>query len=466
MTVRKDQIDRLLEHPSESLNVEVKTWIDPRAPEGIAKIVKGVFAIRNRNGGFLVIGLDNDTLRPDNYPYEVPAAQLFHLDKIQELVSRYANEPFEILVELRAFFNQIHPIIVIPEGVKVPSSVKSDLKGGEGKYLLAVGDIYFRTLNANGVPSSAKMSPRDLSSILDICFDNREADIGRFFRRQLASADASNLANFLMGRNFNEDNLKNRALSVIRKGDESFEKVLSKAPLSEEDSIALTFLTMSVGLVLHPKKADSLPTQEFMNTVASANPQYTGWPVWMDTRGFQRTSDRPMVVDGAWQTFINDINDWSANFEFMRIDPVGELFLRRVMQDDLMPSRITPGTALDVLLMVYRVAEVLAVGISIARATGWDQSEKAGFAFKWSGLEGRSLHAWANPNQFFFGASGVSNTLHANSFVEIPLDTPHSALAPHVAAAVAPLFASFNGFQVGLEAVEDCVRRMVERRIS
>ncbi|MDN2714112.1 hypothetical protein [Janthinobacterium sp. SUN120] len=203
-----------------------------------------------------------------------------------------------------------------------------------------------------------------------------------------------------------------------------------------------------------------------MNTVASANPQYTGWPVWMDTRGFQRTSDRPMVVDGAWQTFINDINDWSANFEFMRIDPVGELFLRRVMQDDLVPSRITPGTALDVLLMVYRVAEVLAVGISIARATGWDQSEKAGFAFKWSGLEGRSLHAWANPNQFFFGASGVSNTLHANSFVEIPLDTPHSALAPHVAAAVAPLFASFNGFQVGLEAVEDCVRRMVERRIS
>ncbi|MDN2714111.1 hypothetical protein [Janthinobacterium sp. SUN120] len=236
MTVRKDQIDRLLEHPSESLNVEVKTWIDPRAPEGIAKIVKGVFAIRNRNGGFLVIGLDNDTLRPDNYPYEVPAAQLFHLDKIQELVSRYANEPFEILVELRAFFNQIHPIIVIPEGVKVPSSVKSDLKGGEGKYLLAVGDIYFRTLNANGVPSSAKMSPRDLSSILEICFDNREADIGRFFRRQLASADASNLANFLMGRNFNEDNLKNRALSVIRKGDESFEKVLSKAPLSEEEA--------------------------------------------------------------------------------------------------------------------------------------------------------------------------------------------------------------------------------------
>jgi hypothetical protein len=49
----------------ESLNVELKRWIDPTEPQGIAKIVKATFALHNCNGGFLVIGFDDKTLQPD-----------------------------------------------------------------------------------------------------------------------------------------------------------------------------------------------------------------------------------------------------------------------------------------------------------------------------------------------------------------------------------------------------------------
>lgn len=65
MRIDQSQIDELVARPSEGLNVEVKTWIDPDAPDGMAKIVRAALALRNRNGGYLLIGFDDKTLQPD-----------------------------------------------------------------------------------------------------------------------------------------------------------------------------------------------------------------------------------------------------------------------------------------------------------------------------------------------------------------------------------------------------------------
>jgi predicted HTH transcriptional regulator len=68
MEINSDQINTLLHKPSEGLQVEVKTWLDPRKDSDIAKIIKAIFAIRNRNGGFLIIGFNNTTMEPDYSP--------------------------------------------------------------------------------------------------------------------------------------------------------------------------------------------------------------------------------------------------------------------------------------------------------------------------------------------------------------------------------------------------------------
>ena len=83
-----DQIRALVARPSESLTVEIKRWLDPADPAGAAKIVKAAFALRNRDGGFLVIGFDDDRLQPDstNEPADVRAT--YHQDAIQGLISR------------------------------------------------------------------------------------------------------------------------------------------------------------------------------------------------------------------------------------------------------------------------------------------------------------------------------------------------------------------------------------------
>ena len=56
------------------------------------------------------------------------------------------------------FFGQrdgrVYPVIVIPEGVRTPVAAKADLVD-QGKSLIRLGDVYFRTLAANGTPSTA-----------------------------------------------------------------------------------------------------------------------------------------------------------------------------------------------------------------------------------------------------------------------------------------------------------------------
>ena len=126
-----------------------------------------------------MIGFDDKSLLPhlDRVPADVKKA--FHPDKIHSLVARFSSEPFEIVVEFVERDGVSFPVIVVPPGVRTPVAAKSDLLV-EGKKLVAVGDVYVRALNANRRPSSAKANWNDWPSLVDVCFNNREADIGRF----------------------------------------------------------------------------------------------------------------------------------------------------------------------------------------------------------------------------------------------------------------------------------------------
>lgn len=467
MKIDKKQIAALIQQPSESLQVELKTWLDPRTNEGIAKIVKAIFAIRNRNGGYLIIGFNDETCLPDSYSLDTKVQKLYHIDKIQGLVSRYANNPFEISVFLQEREKQPYPIIVVPEGVRLPVIVKRDLIGKKDKKLLQEGDIYFRTLKSNGTPSSARILPRDFPELLEICFENREADIGRFLRRHLPGAD-SHTVEMLLGTDHTHPmrSLRERAVAVIKEGTECAIAAADHRGVAADLMRLKNALTLRVGLVLDPVKSDELPTNEFMNKISASNPHYTGWPIWQDSRTFIEIADRPIVSDGVWQALIVQLDGvWHQHFDFMRFDPKGEFYLQRVMQDDL-SENVTFGAAMDVMLMIYRVAEVLAVGVSISRNLGWDSDAVAGFAFRWSGLKGRKLMSWVNRIHSIGPLGYQSHSAVAESFVRVPLDIPHSALAPHVELVVGPLFTSFDGYTPSPRLIETCVRKMIERKMD
>ena len=97
MAMSEEDLQNLLADPHESLDLELKQWIDPSSPEGTAKIARACIALWNNNGGRLVIGF-TDEGRPDvtNVPNDV--RKTFHVDVIQAIVGRYSAEQFSIEV--------------------------------------------------------------------------------------------------------------------------------------------------------------------------------------------------------------------------------------------------------------------------------------------------------------------------------------------------------------------------------
>ena len=193
MAATEQDLRSLLTHPRESLDLELKQWINPLSNEGIAKIARACIALRNNNGGWLVIGFQNDG-QPDlsNVPTDVKHA--FQTDVIQSIVSRYSAEPFTVETQFVDVGGQSYPVITVPSGVMTPVAAKSDLAGGpNGKPLIRDHAVYVRSVNSNNTVSSTEGGRGDWNG-LRICFDNREADIGGFVRRHLAALNFETLA--------------------------------------------------------------------------------------------------------------------------------------------------------------------------------------------------------------------------------------------------------------------------------
>lgn len=454
------RVKALVERPSESLAVEIKTWFDPDSIEGQAKIVRATLALRNHDGGFFLIGFDDKSLLPDLGRVPADVKKAFHPDKIYSLVARFSSEPFEVVVEFVERDGVSFPVVVVPAGVRTPVAAKSDLLV-EGKKLVAVGEVYVRTLNANRRPSSAKANWNDWPSIVDICFNNREADIGRFFRRHLTGLSAETLK---------------QVLGVI--GDESadhlgttskLQKFLDQGRHRFSETVVERSLTLpptgfwEAALVLD----GPVPQQElskFMNLLSASNPEYTGWPVWFSSSSFAREADRPHVFDGRWEALV--AQSGGRHIDFMQFDPKGAFYHLRALFDDLPLTNRSPapGTALDFALPVLDSAEAIAVGLAFAKAMGCAEDTcTLEFAFRWSGLRDRELTSWTYPGRYISpGRKAYQDEI--TLYQSVPLDTPPSAIGGLLTSMLPPLYALFSGFELGSKTIEDLSAQLVERR--
>lgn len=467
MEVDFARIQELIQQPQESLSVELKAWIDPDQTDGTAKIVKTALAMRNHGGGYMVFGFDNNTLAPllNSAPSDV--RELFHIDKIQGMIAKYSSEPFEVTVEFPQRDGQDFPVIVIPTDIKTPVVSKSDLSSN-GKTLIRADAVYVRSLSSNNTPSTTQAKSNDWSRLIEVCFDNREADIGRFMRRHLSGLKPELVREFVAAiakRIEPEASAEDLLNQYLQEGNKQFNKVMAQrtASLPEHGTWEVALLVMG-----------DVPThsanRQFLNLLDSSNPDYTGWPVWLDSRSFTDESARPYVLEGVWEAFITSVGSSGRadrKVDYIRLDPKGRFYLRRALQEDIsgIPGSPTPLSVLDFVLPVIRTAEAIAVGIAFVKAMGCDPERTLlAFAFQWTRLRGRELVSWAQPGRY------ISPGRHAYQddvtvFVSVPLETPLSALSEYVNQVVQPLYEVFDGFSLGKDVVEDLTRRLVERRL-
>ncbi|MFD1559627.1 helix-turn-helix domain-containing protein [Paraburkholderia silviterrae] len=456
-----DETRRLLQSLSESYAVEVKRWFDPGQQEGQAKVIRALIALRNNGGGRLVIGFDNETMQPVHTGSPQDVRAVFVQDDIQALVSRFASEPFEIAIQYVDYDGAEFPVICVPAGVRTPVATKSELKDATNqKALVPIHAVFVRTLSSNNTVSTASAQWRDWQRIAEICFDNREADIGRFLRRHLTGFSAGALKQILgaVGEESTEPQGKtvDPGTSLVR-GRERFTEVVAERSLTLPPT-GFWEVSMILDGEVPPQNLG-----KFMNLVSASNPEYTGWPVWFSSTSFQHAADRPHVYKDQWEALVVQ---FGRHIDFMQFDPKGAFYHLRALYDDMRSTNRSPepGTAFDISMPVFDCAEAIAVGLAFAKAMGCDEdSVTLEFAFRWSGLRDRELTSWIIPGRYISpGRKAYQDEITLDQ--SVPLSTPPSAIGGLLTSMLQPLYGLFDGFSLSTKTIEELSAQLVERR--
>lgn len=461
------QFKDLLVNPRESLGVELKEWLDPASDEGKAKIAKACIALRNNDGGVLVVGIGDDgTPDSGNQPDDVRAA--FHWDVVQGIVSKYSSEQFEVVVDFVEKDGVEYPIIRVPSGVETPVACKADLPGDGA--LLKTDRVYVRTLHANMTVSSSEVRWKDWEPLVRRCFDNREADIGAFVRRHLSGLDIEQLVTALRGQGARREisTSRERAVDFLDEGYGRFQQIIGE----RGTNFPVELGTSEASVVIEGDFASPDLTDQLLWRLESSTPRHTGWPPFAVTAKRYSTPAGPHVLEDGWQELLAAESGLEP-VDFWRIEPRGRFYCVQTLMDDVEygSPRPKPYTTIDFKLQIRYTTEVLSAAFSFAKVFGCAPEEtKLAFAVRWRNLKGRTLSSWADlghvfPVRGFLAPRGPAHQNEKTTSALIPLDTPLTALTPHVEELVQPLFALFDGLRLQTEDVEAIVQATLRSRV-
>lgn len=448
--------------PTESLDLELKEWIDISTAPGKAKVAKACLALRNNDGGRLVIGFD-DQGEQCTTPNGVNIRDAYSADLIQEIVGKYASSPFAVEVTYIEVNGTKHPIVVVPSGIKSPVICKSDLTDDNGKPLLRDNTLYVRSVTSNNRVSSSEIRRGDWERLLGLCFDNRESDIGRFVRRHLVEIIDPGLlqATATHGKSA-------AVFETLESGRTRFTQLCSEKKCAVPAELG--FREFSVQVLGAPK--DQIPNLSLMQQIDRNTPRVSGWSPWVILLGARDEAIRPFVCDGRIEAFINSLSGGftGPHLDYWSIQTTGKFYHIRGLEDDLAidmqgNQRVPPGTALDFLLQIARVAEGLAVALSIANTLGFDPEEtQVRFAARWQGISGRYLNSWVEPARSFVSwGRAVADSFSFD--VKVPLNTPKSDMPTFVKPIIDNLFAVFGGTEIDERVLRDIATRTLDRNL-
>ena len=458
MTYDLNQLQSLVANPSESLSVELKGWLDLKNLQHLAKVAKTLLALRNRNGGFLILGVDGTTLNADVVnPKAADVRAAYHTDVIQAIASRFASEIFAIEVHFIEHGNETFPVICVPAGVKTVVAAKENLLEG-GKPLVKQNQVYVRTLHSNGTVSTSEAHFSDWSAILEVCMDNREADVARFLRRHFGDRDVAGALNAL--RSPQSDRLVKFQQSSLGRFNTVVDRVAHQIP-----NVGF----WDVAAVVDGKVPEGRCNREFLNLINRANPEVTGWPLWLNGQSAQIAHGHESPVNNFWEQALiqapltESDGGFARHIDFWRVSPMGEMYALRFLEDDMLPDRrgIKPLSVLDYSIVVWRTTEALLVPLAFARAMGCDPNScSVDYLFSWARLKGRELTCWSDFGLAFYGGRAVQDSISTRT--RVPLLTAPSAIAPYVHQVVQPLFELFGGTDVKLPVISSIVEKIIK----
>ena len=374
-------------NPAETLDFEVKRWLDLSEVESQGLIAKALIALENHGGGFLLVGFKEeqngkivvDTARPEDL-------SSYSTDAINAIIKRRAEPAFhvEVIPQVHPETGLQFPLIRVSGTTAVPVRSDSSTPGGTLKN-------YTYYIRAPGPESRAPLSATEWDALLRRTVMRQRDEIISVLRAFQGIGDQV-------------ESLTNEKQSSFAELDEYVRKALdawnalnSSLESEHPGRIEAGYFYFAARIVGQSK---GMRGREVLNLVESTK-RYTGWPIFIS---LNRDELGPSNVDGNIQAWVakNSMAD-PGHADFWRINPDGFFFSLRGYQEDSprefrrlseMPGGLSKssGEHLEVTLPAWRLAEFILKVDELA-----SQMFEEGFSIQikcaWSGLRNRKLYA-------------------------------------------------------------------------
>ncbi len=174
--------------PSETLDFEVKQWLDMTDVESQGIVAKALIALANHGGGFLLFGYKEDATKklvPD--PDRPVSMKPYLTDAINAILKKRAEPTFHVEVTLQRHpvTQEEYPLVRVPGGSKVPVRSDSATPAGSLKQY-----VYY--VRAPGPESRGPQNAAEWDALLRRALLNQRDEIVSLLRTfSMAAPDVS-----------------------------------------------------------------------------------------------------------------------------------------------------------------------------------------------------------------------------------------------------------------------------------
>lgn len=444
---RRDELEAALLDPTEDLSFEYKAWLDLGSNHGKATLAKAVIAMANADGGYVVIGYneEGDTLQSVPQP---EAIRDITQDLVNAAIQRFAAPALHVRMETieNTCTGVYHPVVVVPSTATTPVMAVRDCQG-----VLRQARVYVRQ------PGPRSEEPRTVEEwrvLLDRCVQRSRSSMLDAIRA-IVEGRVEEGAPAL--------DLRERLTTFVTASRGRHEALLDETDLPGDAVARMPFGRYEIGFALQgPQPAPNL-TQLRQRIDEAHRVKLTGWPTFLVAT---RQEMAPYAADGGVEAWIGRpgadriLGEDAAHSDFWRIIPEGMLYTTTGYDEDDVRDRAEPGTSFDLVLPIWRVGEAL---LFVRRlAATYEGVEMIAAWVRWSGLEGRALRVMSG-NRVPMSYDRISRTSEVESTLTITPEQIDDNLPEVLQALAAPVYEAFDFYELPRQIVEQELEQLMRR---
>jgi schlafen family protein len=376
-------IQELVDRPRESLDIEIKAWLDLNDANQRADLAKAIIAIANHGGGFIVIGFsESDAGNFTTDPNRPPNLNGLSQDAVQDAVQKYLEPPVQCRVShvSHADGHGQFPVIVIPGGHRTPIKAR----GGSPDGKLIATRVYIRR---PGPRSEEPQSSAEWDHLFERCIRARSTELLDTIRDVLAGVSPQAPP---------QPGLSAHLQSFTEEAQARWNNRVSVLPIDASPRFPNGYYEASFAI---DGEFDHHDLPHFRDVFQTALKNHSGWPPFAYIPKFVAP------IDNAIESWIGPLEggqyDIPAHHDFWRASFNGFFFIRRGYDEDGRYDQCEPGKTFDITTPTWRIGELLLQMSYVATALG-AQSANLLMKLNWIGLRERTLVSVGNPNRVFF----------------------------------------------------------------